>query len=208
MSDILKWELARPYVILDLANNKKSITSQETFISALNKIKSDLHDHVAIYTDGSKDDRKVGCSVVCMGHTIKLRLPDNSSIFSAETTAIYLALEIIESYDNNKFIIFSDSLSVLQSLTNMNIKNPLIASVLQKHTDIITCNSIVYCWVLSHIGIPGNELADKAAKQALNLNISNSKIPYTDAKYSINKHIRAKWQTSWDNLLANKLKEY
>ena len=43
------------------------------------------------------------------------RIPDDSSIFTAEAKAIDLALDFIRTCDaNNKFIIFSDSLSVLK----------------------------------------------------------------------------------------------
>ena len=44
------------------------------------------------------------------------RIPDDSSIFTAEAKAIDLALDLIRSCDtNNKFIIFSDSLLVLKA---------------------------------------------------------------------------------------------
>ena len=181
MCEVPRWEYGTPCVRLDLANNRKMVTNPDIFKSALNEIKAELYDHMPIYTDGSKDNNQVGCSVVSGIHTSKLRLPDNSSIFSAEVKAIDLALKFIDTVDNSKFIIFSDSLSVLQSLKNRNIRNPLIAKVLQKHDDLVPPKLIVYCWIPSHIGIPGNELADKAAKQALLLNISNTKVPYTDA---------------------------
>ena len=47
------------------------------------------------------------------------RIPDDSSIFTAEAKAIDLALNFISTCDaNNKFIIFSDSLSVLKAMNH------------------------------------------------------------------------------------------
>ena len=37
-----------------------------------------------MYTDGSKDDNKVGCAAIRAFHKSGLRLPDHVSIFSAE----------------------------------------------------------------------------------------------------------------------------
>ena len=55
------------------------------------------------------------------------RIPDDSSIFTAEAKAIDLALDFINTCDaNNKFIIFSDSLSVLKAMNHTSSKNPQI----------------------------------------------------------------------------------
>ena len=55
-----------------------------------------------------------------------------SSIFTAEVYAIDLALNIISRDKHNKFIIFSDSLSVLTSLENKKLENPLIVKLLSR----------------------------------------------------------------------------
>ena len=49
----------------------------------------------------------------------------NASFFTAEVTAIDLALDTIAESDDDHFIIFSDSLSVLLSLHNKKMDNPL-----------------------------------------------------------------------------------
>ena len=80
-----------------------------------------------IYTDGSKEDSKVGY------HSNMQRIPDDSSIFTAEAKAIDLALDFITTCDaNNKFIIFSDSLSVLKAMNHTSSKNPQIQKLLEK----------------------------------------------------------------------------
>ena len=45
---------------------------------------------------------------------------------------------------------------------------------------------IIFCYIPSHIHIKGNELADQEAKDAINMDIANIKIPYTDKKQQIN----------------------
>ena len=76
--------------------------------------------------------------------TYKCRLPDSASIFSAEIKAIDLALDHIEQSRNSDFISFSDSLSVLQSLHDRHIENPLLLDVLLKHNESAELNSIVF----------------------------------------------------------------
>ena len=63
--------------------------------------------------------------------SIEQRLPSNVSIFTAEVT-IDLALDTIAGNFGDYFIIFSDSLSVLLSLHNKKMNNPLILQFLQK----------------------------------------------------------------------------
>ena len=97
-----------------------------------------------VFTDGPKDGDTAGSACVTPSDTYKSRLPENASIFSAETKAIDLALDHIEQSRNTDFVIFSDSLSVLQSLYNLQIENPLLLDVLLKHNDLANLNHIVF----------------------------------------------------------------
>ena len=98
------------------------------------------------------------------------RIPDDSSIFTAETIAADLALDFIRTCDtNNKFIIFSDSLSVLKAMNHTSSKNPLIKKLLEKCHGLLTYKEIVLCLIPSHIGIQWNEMVDKQAKTSLSL---------------------------------------
>ena len=95
---------------------------------------------------------KLECAVVSDDFSETMRIPDGSSIFKAEAKAIDLALDHIAGCEtSNKFVIFSDSLSVLKSLDHTSSKNPQIQKLLEKHHDLSEFNEIVYCWIPSHI---------------------------------------------------------
>ena len=115
------------------------------------------------------------------------RIPDDSSIFTADAKAIDLALDFISTCDaNNKFIIFSDSLSVLKAMNHTSSKNQ---KLLEKCHELLAYKDIVFCWIPSHIGIQGNEMVDKQAKTSLSLEPNSFKIPFPILKPSINKYI-------------------
>ena len=85
--------------------------------SSFNELKSNYTNCTHINTDDSKDDIRVGCAVVSDNCSENMLIPDGSSIFTAEAKAIDLALDFIANCEiSKKFIIFSDSLSVLKSL--------------------------------------------------------------------------------------------
>ena len=93
------------------------------------------------------------------------RIPDDSSIFTGEAKAVDLALDFISTCDaNNKFILFSDSLSVLKAMNHTSLKNPQIQKLLEKCHELLANIEIVLCWIPSHTGIQGNEMVDQQAK--------------------------------------------
>ena len=189
----------------DLAVDKKSITDRTTFHSKYGELIANYSSFEHIYTDGSKDGEAVAAAAVYGDRIYKCRIPDSSSIFSAEIKAIDIALDFLEQSRSNRFIIFSDSLSVLQALSNQKFENPLICNLLERISQVLLCKRVVFCWLPSHVGIKGNELADKSAKSALSLPISDFKVPFTDFKSSISKYIQSRWQLQWDTDIHNKL---
>ena len=202
------WLLHPPRFDYTLYNiGTKSNTSPELYLSFYREMLSTYEGYLKLYTDGSKKDRAVAAAAVTE-HTIRVkRLPNNASIFSAEARAILLALDIIKQSTNRQFLILSDSLSCLQAIENRNLQNPLIVNILESLHQQLTQDSklVTFVWVPSHIGIPGNDLADATAKSALRLSASASVVPHTDFKPLILTHVNSCWQHSWNQDTNNKL---
>ena len=207
VTDIPSWCLKKPTVIFDLHNGNKSKSNPHVLKAKFHELQARYSDYQHIYTDGSKDEEKVGCAFTTNNFSKTLRLPDGASIFTAEIKAVELALEFIKTNPDNKFITFSDSLSGLKALNHSYSRNAQVQNLLEKHHEISKSKEIIFCWLPSHIGIRGNEKADKKAKEALNLNVTNFTIPFTNFKPYIHRYILSKWQSSWDNAVFNKLHE-
>ena len=77
-----------------------------------------------------------------------------ASVLSAEDCTIELALNLITISEHEKFIIFSDSLSVLISRRKRKKKeNPLIIELRNKIHGMHKTKAIIFSWVTSNIGI-------------------------------------------------------
>ena len=162
----------------------------------------------AIYTDGSKAENKVAATDTSDGLSAQVRPAGNASIFTAELQALKMAFNMIKNCDEDRFIIyiFSDFLSSLQALDSNNCDNHFIQNILKLFNDCCSVNKkVVVAWVPSHIGIKGNEKADELAKQALNFNVLDLKVPYTDLKVIVNSVSKQEWQAHLNVFPDNKL---
>jgi ribonuclease HI len=119
--------------------------------------------------------------------------PHETSIFSAESQAIQNAISHAMTLVSEEILIISDSLSALLALKNPYPKNEIIQSIQEKLSN--SGKKIEFLWVPSHIGISGNELADKAANEAITSSSSVliNKITYQDALIKINKLTKSLW---------------
>lgn len=129
--------------------------------------------YTPVFTDGSKENNKAALAVIFPAKVYSQKLPYGTSIYTAELLAIREALQYISKFSIKTSIIFTDSLSALQSLESQKLHQSLILSILTIIHHLHLKNyDVVFCWIPSHIGITGNEKADHAAKSALNLSTS------------------------------------
>ena len=168
------WLLKQPVVILDLNKPPKNKTHPLTYQEKLNNIQERYHNRLHIFMDGSKSNNGTRCEVLHK-KTLRKRLPKEPSIFSAEICALNLALKLVLTSNKEKFIIRSDSISVLQSLKNTKFDNHFIVKLQNKLNSMNHSKKGIFCWIPSHIGIQGNDKADSLAKTALKYPTNNKK---------------------------------
>ena len=143
--NIPPWTIKQPEVLFTLTTDKKETTDSSIFRAQFQELSSEYPDFQHIYTDGSKDGPKVASACVSQNHTRKCRLLDNAAIFTAEIQAINMALYIKDA-NLSKVLIFSDSMSVLQSINNCKLDNPLVQDILLRFHNM-SSKHIILCWL-------------------------------------------------------------
>ena len=94
---------------------------------------------------------------------------------------------------------------MLKALNHTSSKNSQIQKLLEKHHKIANTKEMLFCWLPSHVDIIGNEIADRKAKDSLQLNMSIFEVPFNNFKHFINRYTLSEWQKSWDTVSFNKL---
>ena len=122
-----------PEILFYLHSEKKSESNPHILKDDFRKMQSRYKNYQHIYTDGSREDSKVGCAVISDNHNNMQLIPDDSSIFTAEAKAIDLALDFISNCEtNNKFIIFSDSFFCIESNESYQFKESTDSETFRK----------------------------------------------------------------------------
>ena len=159
-------------------------------------------DAIAIFTDGSKSNAGVGFGVSSSSFEYSCRLPDSASVFTAELSGILKAVKATILSDDDNFIIYCDSKSVLNSLKIFYPVHPVVLEILKWLLLANRRGRIVrFCWVPAHVGVIGNERADSLAKLAISqVEPRASPLPFRDVIPVIRDKIRSAWQNTWENL--------
>ena len=168
---------------------------------------------ILIYTDGSKNEHGVGSGVAIfvqqkMALQLQFRLGTSCSNNQAEQLAIVKALEAIETIDipessPRTIHIFTDSRITIDLLKNTNDHSYLIEEIRKRLSTLDRADwTIGISWVKAHVGIYGNELADRLAKAATrnsDIAVSYNRIPTRTLYRELKEAVTKKWQMDWDN---------
>ncbi|XP_053989675.1 uncharacterized protein LOC128882131 [Hylaeus volcanicus] len=172
------------------------------------EITNEYQNHKQVFTDGSKSPQGTGCAVCLPDIDLTFKLPDGFTVFSSEAFAVQEALKYIEKETHNKFIIFSDSKSVILALQNCESSDTIIRNIIELNATLSqNGKEILYSWIPSHVNIEGNEKADIAAKAAVSstAEISNYSVSYKDLQKFFIKAITDWWNEEWKHSKPTKL---
>ncbi|XP_061747026.1 uncharacterized protein LOC133545438 [Nerophis ophidion] len=195
------WMYDNPKVDMQLLKNRHLNSYQIE-----QRVEEMFFDNIMIYTDASKTiNSKVGAAAVIPQRNIVLnkRISDKLSVFTGELVAIYMAVNWIEENKARKVVVCSDSSSALTSIKNITSETRLdiVYEIVQAIYRINKAGGVVtFLWVPAHVGVEGNELADRYAKQAstktkVNMEIKHSK---EEVKSIIKIEHNKKWQDNWN----------
>lgn len=202
------WLISVPNIDMSLIKHNKHTTNPLTYRQLYNELRADYKDYIEIYTDGSHSEEGSGCAIVWENSPTKFKLENICSVFYCEAFAVYQALIKIRKSNELKFVVFTDSLSLIQCFMSIqNNKEPIIHKIFKLHQDIKTDNKVViFIWIPSHVGIEGNEMADSAAKEARFLSTSGIfPVSHTDLKKELHKKNTDLWNTVWTRSPPQKL---
>ena len=122
------------------------------------------------------------------------------SALSAELVAILQSLHWARDNNKNKVAIFSDSLSGLQAIKNGKLDNSIVNDILLIHKVLATNGyRITFIWIPAHVGVPGNEHADRLAKRAATKYDEALQLPLSrgEAKRQIYLFVQKEWQNEY-----------
>ena len=144
-SPVPPWTLNSTTILFNLTTNIKANITPEVYQALYNELKHDYPNQKEIFTDGSRNLNKVSAAAVFLNSklTFCTDLPPMSSIFTAELTAIKLALFNIHKANHKVHILFSDSKSGMQSLSHKNLCNRITQDILLKYSDLYNHHYII-----------------------------------------------------------------
>jgi ribonuclease HI len=134
--------------------------------------------NLSIYTDGSGIEGEIGSAAVCLltQQTLSVHMGSDtqSTVYAAELQGISLALQIAQEYadgsgERRQIAIYTDNQAAIWSIAKAEGRSGayILADIAQQVQELQDKGfSVTVRWIPAHVGIPGNEAADQAAKEA------------------------------------------
>lgn len=204
-----------PNIYLDIGVYKDSVAANAL---VLDFVQSNFPDAQVFYTDASKTPSPVtgvgvGAAFVHKntGYFKLFKYPTVVTNYTAESLAILECVNYIILKGFEESLILSDSLSCLKSLlSNPFVKNNFSPISLEIKSKLMVCFNrklkVSLAWIPGHLGIQGNETADRLAKMAAVQGNSNSKSVYVqDLVPCSRSSLFQNWNELWSNPTKGKL---
>ncbi|GFX67724.1 putative RNA-directed DNA polymerase from transposon X-element [Trichonephila clavipes] len=198
--DVQVFNYHNPFSGYDKAGNA-AIIYQQLFSYHRSKYSK----NIPVYTDGLKTVGHVGCGVVFNNTILNFTLHNSMSVFSAELTAILVALQHIIVSIHRHFCVYTDSMSALEYLHfSTEHRHPTVIEIILLLRKLERRGfDIIFSWVPVHVCILGNEQADTTARSMSDH--MQRPVCYRDLKTSTQNYIHSVWQETWDQQILNKL---
>ena len=149
------------------------------------------YNQIFSFTDGSKKNEKTGCGYITRGKNYEnsnyFPLDKQASVFQAEILAIQKSCEkmLQDNIENKEITFYIDSQSAIKALDKYIIKSKLVSDTKNIINRLAEKNEIILCWIPSHQGYLGNEIADRKAKLATKNPRNKESIKLVSTKNSI-----------------------
>ncbi|XP_064487615.1 uncharacterized protein LOC135399805 [Ornithodoros turicata] len=159
-----------------------------------------------IYTDGSVSAGVSTAALFLPSENIEqaFKLPHETSSTEAELVAIHEALKLVSSRPPGSWTVLTDSRSALEALSSprSQVVSDIRSLILIVHNLLVTSDhSVLFQWVPSRIGLPGNTHADTAARRAHGAAECNTVIPLSPSVCLI--HIRRRFSSDTHLFIEN-----
>jgi ribonuclease HI len=135
-------------------------------------------DSLSIYTDGSGIEGEIGSAALCpltqQSRSVHMGSDTESTVYAAELQGISLALQIAQEYASRNgarrdVAIYTDNQAAVWSIAKAEGRSGayILADIARQVRELQdNGRTVTVRWIPAHVGIPGNEAVDKAAKEA------------------------------------------
>lgn len=191
---------------IDFVNKpKRSYNADQLKNRCEEYLSSEYKNYYRIYTDGSKVNDMSGLAIFDpqTNSAIKVKIKTKISIMSTELIAIAEAISYIDSFEAGYYVVLSDSKSAIQHIARCTTRvrgTPIAYSILESIIGLSARGKHVSLqWIPSHVGLSGNDEADRLAGEALVDGITMDFLPYhSDLLTLVKEKCRNNWKEYFD----------